>query len=59
MSHRVDKLEIRPERLHYKSASLDLSPILTPATELNPEAEVRHLMLQDHGLEKALGKCNS
>jgi glutamate synthase domain-containing protein 3 len=54
MIGRVDKLEMRKERLHYKSKGLDLSPILTPSSSLNPEAGVRHLMGQDHQLELAL-----
>lgn len=35
MVGRVDKLEINPEVLHYKSRGLDLSSLLTPATALN------------------------
>lgn len=35
MIGRVDKLEINPDVLHYKSRGLDLSPLLTPATSLN------------------------
>lgn len=35
MVGRVDKLEINPDVLHYKSRGLDLSALLTPATSLN------------------------
>ena len=35
MVGRVDKLEINPDVLHYKSRGLDLSALLTPATTLN------------------------
>jgi len=38
--------------LHYKSRGLDLSPLLTPAHELNPSAGTRNLTLQDHELDK-------
>lgn len=35
MIGRVDKLEVNPDVLHYKSRGLDLSALLTPATSLN------------------------
>lgn len=35
MIGRVDKLEINPDVLHYKSRGLDLSALLTPASSLN------------------------
>lgn len=35
MIGRVDKMEINPDVLHYKSRGLDLSALLTPATSLN------------------------
>lgn len=35
MVGRVDKLEVNPDVLHYKSRGLDLSALLTPATSLN------------------------
>jgi len=47
-------LEVNTAGLHYKSRGLDLTPLLTPAHELNPGAGVRHLQNQDHGLELAL-----
>lgn len=47
-------LEVNTSNLHYKSRGLDLTPLLTPAHELNPGAGVRHLQNQDHGLELAL-----
>mmetsp|Transcript_14199 Transcript_14199/g.20992 ORF Transcript_14199/g.20992 Transcript_14199/m.20992 type:complete len:1591 (-) Transcript_14199:142-4914(-) len=45
-------LQMNQKGLHYKSRGLDLSPLLTPAHELNPSAGTRHLTLQDHGLDK-------
>lgn len=35
MIGRVDKLEVNPDVLHYKSRGLNLSALLTPATSLN------------------------
>ena len=40
--------------MNYKSRGLDLSPLLTPASELNPTAEIRHKEHQYHGLDIAL-----
>jgi glutamate synthase (NADH) len=50
-------LELNTRNLHYKSRGLDLSPLLTPASELNPSAGIRNLTTQDHGLH--LKKDNS
>mmetsp|Transcript_27202 Transcript_27202/g.54311 ORF Transcript_27202/g.54311 Transcript_27202/m.54311 type:complete len:555 (+) Transcript_27202:2-1666(+) len=47
-------LEVNKAVQHYKSKNLDLSPLLTTAGELNPEARFVHSMNQDHGLDKAL-----
>lgn len=44
-------LELNKKGLHYKSRGLDLTPMLTPASELNPSAGVRNLTTQDHRLE--------
>ena len=46
-------LQMNKAGAHYKSRGLDLSPLLTPAQELNPSTGVRHLQLQYHGLDKA------
>ena len=45
-------LQMNQKGLHYKSRGLDLSPLLTPAHELNPSAGTRNLTLQDHELDK-------
>jgi glutamate synthase domain-containing protein 3 len=50
-------LELNTRNLHYKSRGLDLSPLLTPASELNPSAGIRNLTTQNHGLH--LKKDNS
>ena len=36
---------------HYKSMGLDLSPLLTPAASLNPDAGTYHTEFQDHELD--------
>jgi glutamate synthase domain-containing protein 2/glutamate synthase domain-containing protein 1/glutamate synthase domain-containing protein 3 len=43
-------LEMNTRGMHYKSRGLDLTPLLTPASELNPTAGVRNLTQQDHRL---------
>ena len=43
-------LEMNTRGMHYKSRGLDLTPLLTPASELNPTAGVRNLTKQDHRL---------
>jgi glutamate synthase domain-containing protein 3 len=40
--------------LHYKNKGLDLSALLVPAKQLNPGAEIRKFMEQDHLLSEAL-----
>jgi glutamate synthase domain-containing protein 3 len=47
-------LEHNKKGQHYKSRGLDLSPLLTPASELNPSAGIRNLTTQYHGLDLAL-----
>eukprot|EP00559_Dactyliosolen_fragilissimus_P006269 CAMPEP_0184871326 /NCGR_PEP_ID=MMETSP0580-20130426/40651_1 /TAXON_ID=1118495 /ORGANISM="Dactyliosolen fragilissimus" /LENGTH=1626 /DNA_ID=CAMNT_0027373969 /DNA_START=220 /DNA_END=5100 /DNA_ORIENTATION=- len=54
MIGQTQHLEANTRNMHYKSRGLDLTPLLTPASELNPSAGVRNLQGQDHGLEKAL-----
>ena len=39
---------------HYKTESIDLSAVLTPAATLRPGAAQRCETLQDHGLDTAL-----
>lgn len=46
-------LEVNKRGQHYKSRGLDLSPLLTPASELNPTAGIRNLTGQYHGLDLA------
>jgi glutamate synthase (NADH) len=50
MIGQTQHLELNKRGLHYKSRGLDLSPLLTPASELNPSAGIRNLTTQDHGL---------
>ena len=51
---RSDLLEVDPTVLHYKNKGLDLSALLVPAKQLNPGAEIRKFMEQDHLLNEAL-----
>merc|ERR1719253_1623857 len=53
MIGQTQHLEVNKKGLNYKSRGLDLSPLLTPASELNPAAGIRNLNTQDHGLDKA------
>ncbi|CAM9931397.1 unnamed protein product, partial [Ectocarpus sp. 8 AP-2014] len=48
MIGRVDRLEINPDVLHYKSRGLDLSALLTPATSLNENHS------GDHGIDQRI-----
>lgn len=50
MIGQTQHLEINRRGLHYKSRGLDLSPLLTPASELNPSAGICNMTTQDHGL---------
>jgi len=51
MISQTQHLEVNRRGLHYKSRGLDLSPLLTPASELNPSAGVRNLTTQYHYLD--------
>jgi glutamate synthase (NADPH/NADH) len=51
MISQTQHLEVNRKGLHYKSRGLDLSPLLTPASELNPSAGVRNLTTQYHYLD--------
>ena len=51
MISQTQHLEVNRRGLHYKSRGLDLSPLLTPASELNPSAGVRNLTKQYHYLD--------
>mmetsp|Transcript_53217 Transcript_53217/g.79483 ORF Transcript_53217/g.79483 Transcript_53217/m.79483 type:complete len:1366 (+) Transcript_53217:107-4204(+) len=53
MIGQTQHLEVNKKGLHYKSRGLDLTPLLTPASELNPGANIRHMQYQYHGLDKA------
>jgi len=54
MIGQTQHLEVNRRGLHYKSRGLDLSPLLTPASELNPTAGIRNLNTQYHGLDQAI-----
>ena len=53
MIGQTQHLEVNTRGQHYKSRGLDLSPLLTPASELNPSAGIRNLTTQYHGLDVA------
>lgn len=53
MIGRVDKLEVNPDVLHYKSRGLNLSALLTPATSLNEShSGVTKKFEQDHEIKE-------
>lgn len=54
MIGQTQHLELNRKGQHYKSRGLDLSPLLTPASELNPAAGIRNLTTQYHGLDIAI-----
>jgi len=54
MIGQTQHLEANRKGQHYKSRGLDLSPLLTPASELNPAAGIRNLTTQYHGLDIAI-----
>ena len=54
MVGRVDLLEVDEAVLHWKSKGLDLSPLLMPAAQLNPNSDLYCTQKQDHGLDKVL-----
>jgi glutamate synthase domain-containing protein 2/glutamate synthase domain-containing protein 3 len=51
---RSDLLEVDETVLHYKNKGLDLSALLVPAKQLNPSAEIRRKISQDHELDTVL-----
>jgi glutamate synthase domain-containing protein 2/glutamate synthase domain-containing protein 3/glutamate synthase domain-containing protein 1 len=51
---RADLLKVNEEALHYKSAKLDLSPLLVNASTLNENAGIKKQKEQDHEVEKSL-----
>lgn len=53
MIGQTQHLEVNRRGLHYKSRGLDLTPLLTPASELNPASGLRNLTTQYHGLDIA------
>ena len=53
MVGQTQHLEVNTRGMHYKSRGLDLTPILTPAYELNPKASTRNTSRQDHRLDQA------
>ena len=55
MVGRVDLLDMRRVHRHWKANGVDLSRLLyAPAQETGADAPLRHVMEQEHGLEKAL-----
>ncbi|OEU20685.1 glutamate synthase [NADPH] large chain [Fragilariopsis cylindrus CCMP1102] len=54
MIGQTQHLDVNRKGQHYKSRGLDLSPLLTPASELNPSAGIRNVTTQYHGLDLAL-----
>ena len=53
MIGQTQHLEMNKRGLNYKSRGLDLTPLLTPASELNPSTGIRNLTTQYHGLDIA------
>lgn len=53
MIGQTQHLEPNISNMHYKSCGLDLAPLLTPASDLNPVAGTRNLKTQYHRLDKA------
>jgi len=51
---RVDVLEANQAIKHWKASGLDLTPILTPAHKPHKRVQVRCVVSQDHGLDRAL-----
>ena len=54
MIGRADVLDTEAAIRHWKTDGLDLTPVLTPAKKPHEQVEVRCVMPQDHGLERAL-----
>ena len=53
MIGQTQNLEHNRKGQHYKSRGLDLSPLLTPASELNPSTGIYNTTTQYHGLDVA------
>jgi len=53
---RVDLLQTDDAIRHWKADGVDLTPILTPARKPYPEAGVRRLKTQDHGIDNVLDR---
>ena len=53
MVGQTQHLDVNRRGLNYKSRGLDLAPLLTPASELNPGAGIRWTDEQYHGLDVA------
>jgi glutamate synthase domain-containing protein 3 len=51
---RADLLKVNPDALHYKSAKLDLSPLLINASTLNEKAGVKKEREQEHTVHESL-----
>lgn len=51
---RADLLKVNKDAMHYKSAKLDLSPLLINASTLNEKAGVIKQIEQDHAVHEAL-----
>ncbi|MFP4363164.1 MAG: glutamate synthase large subunit [Spirochaetia bacterium] len=56
MIGKVDILEPDPDVLNWKSAGLDLSPLLIDASSIRPEADVYCTTKQEHGIEAVLDR---
>jgi glutamate synthase domain-containing protein 3 len=54
MIGRADVLDTEAAIRHWKTDGLDLTPVLTPAKKPHEQVEIRCVMPQDHGLERAL-----
>lgn len=54
MIGQTQRLKVNKAVQHYKSKGLDLSPLLTPASELNTSAGIIKRMNQEHNLGEAL-----
>ncbi|GAB4152088.1 MAG: glutamate synthase large subunit [Planctomycetaceae bacterium] len=54
MVGRCDMLEIDDAVNHWKTAGLDLTPVLTPAKKPHEDVEVYCTISQDHGLDEVL-----
>lgn len=50
MIGQTQHLDVNRRGLHYKSRGLDLSPLLTPASELNPSTGIINRTTQEHNL---------